>query len=113
LHSKAFGQKNSYGLILFRNWISLVGFVWTDIQALVVNGPSKQFCSVLAYYGIKKGVHILGLWVIFHMDVGMLPIIFFQNPGLIPPNYDMFAHQLDFTVRCLIIFSLQNKPSLQ
>lgn len=50
-----------YGLILSGIGFLYVGFVWTDLQALVVNAIQAVLFLFLAYYGVRKEVHILAL----------------------------------------------------
>lgn len=85
-----------YGLILTGIGFLYVGFVWTDLLAVAINSIQAVIFFLLAYYGIKKNIHFLiagyfihGLWDIsYHL---------FQNPNLIPPNYDLFCISNDFT----------------
>ncbi|RAJ15724.1 DUF6010 family protein [Arenibacter echinorum] len=99
---KQLDKKLVYGLILSGIGFLYVGFVWTDIQALVINAIQAVLFLFLAYYGIRKGVHILALGYFLHgcWDVAYN---FFSNPGLIPPSYDMFCSSLDFTVSAYIL----------
>jgi len=75
---KHLDKKIVYGLILSGIGFLYVGFVWTDIQALVVNAFQAVLFLFWPIMALKR-VFIYLLWVIFHMDVGMLPIIFFQT----------------------------------
>jgi len=98
-----------YGLILSGVGFLYVGFVWTDLQTLVVNTIQAVLFLFLAYYGIRKGVHILALGYFLHgcWDVAYN---FFSDPGLIPPSYDMFCSSLDFTVGTyILVFNNQFK----
>ncbi|MCM4151217.1 hypothetical protein DHD05_06405 [Arenibacter sp. N53] len=109
---KQLDKMTVYGLILSGIGFLYVGFVWTDLQTLVVNSTQAVLFLLLAYYGIKKGVHILALGYFLHgcWDVAYN---FFSDPGLIPPSYDMFCSSLDFTVGAyILVFNNQFKVNI-
>ncbi len=91
-----------YGLILSGIGFLYVGFVWTDIGALIVNAIQAMLFIFLAYFGIKKSVYILVLGYFLH-GCWDLAYDLFAEPGLIPPNYDLFCSTLDFIVGAYIL----------
>ena len=80
-------KKVYYGLILSGIGFLYVGFVWTDLQTLIIDSFQAIVFLLLAYYGIKKSIHILTIGYFLH---GCWDITYrlFQDPALIPPNYD-------------------------
>jgi hypothetical protein len=92
-----FDKKIIYGLILSGIGFLYVGFAWTDLSALFTNGAQAIIFIFIAYYGSKNNINILvagyflhGIWdVIYHT---------FQNPDLLPPQYDLFCLSIDFTM---------------
>ena len=55
---KRFDKKIIYGLILSGIGFLYVGFVWTDLQALVINSIQAALFLLIAYYGIKKNIYL-------------------------------------------------------
>lgn len=98
-----FEKRMIYGLILSGIGFLYVGFVWTDIRALVQNSIQAIIFVLLAYYGMKKSVFILAAGYFLH---GCWDIAYglFNEPGLIPPHYDLFCSSLDFTIGIYIVF---------
>ena len=100
-------KKVYYGLILSGIGFLYVGFVWTNLQALIIDSIQAIGFLLLAYYGIKKNIHILTIGYFLH---GCWDITYrlFLNPALIPPDYDLFCLAIDFTLGIyLLIFSKQ------
>ena len=98
-------KKVYYGLILSGIGFLYVGFVWTDLQALIIDSIQAIGFLLLAYYGITKNMHILTIGYFLH---GCWDITYgwFQNPALIPPDYDLFCMAIDFTLGIyLLIFT--------
>lgn len=100
---KHLDKKIIYGLILSGIGFLYVGFVWTDLQALIVNAVQAIFFLFLAYYGVKNNLYILaagyflhGTWDVFY---NLIP-----GPDLIPPHYDLFCLAIDFTIGFYIVF---------
>lgn len=91
-----------YGLILSGIGFLYVGFVWTEVCALVINALQAILFIFLAYYGIKKRIYILALGYFLH-GCWDLTYDFFADAQLIPPNYDLFCSSLDFTVGIYIL----------
>ena len=94
---KQLDKKVIYGLILSGIGFLYVGFVWADLQALVINAIQAAIFLFLGYYGIKKGIYVLAAGYFLHGCWDML-YDFFKVPGLIPPHYDLFCSSLDFTI---------------
>ena len=94
---KQFDKKVIYGLILSGIGFLYVGFAWTDLQALIVNSIQAVVFLFLAYYGIKKSVYILAAGYFLH-GCWDIAYHFFNEPGLIPPHYDLFCLSIDFTI---------------
>jgi len=63
----------------------------------------------LAYYGIKKSLTFLAVGYLLH---GCWDFVYhyFQDPGLIPPHYDLFCSTLDFTIAAYLLV-LGNKSN--
>jgi len=90
-------KKVIYGLILSGIGFLYVGFVWTDVKALVVNSIQAIVFLLLAYCGVKRSGNILAAGYFLH---GCWDILyrFIATPGLIPPHYDWFCLSIDFTI---------------
>jgi hypothetical protein len=102
---KQLDKKVIYGLILSGIGFLYVGFVWADLQSLVINAIQAVIFLFLGYYGIKKRIYILAAGYFLH---GCWDIVydFFRLPGLIPPHYDLFCSSLDFTIAFyLLVFN--------
>lgn len=102
---KQLDKKVIYGLTLSGIGFLYVGFVWADLQALVINAIQAVIFLFLGYYGIKKRIYILAAGYFLH---GCWDIVygFFRLPGLIPPHYDLFCSSLDFTIAFyLLVFN--------
>ena len=102
-----FDKKIMYGLILSGIGFLYVGFVWTDVYALILNSVQAILFVFLAYFGIKKNIYILAAGYFLH---GCWDITYplFKTPGLIPPHYDLFCSSLDFTIGIYIIIFNNN-----
>jgi len=86
-----------YGLILSGIGFLYVGFVWTDVKALVINSIQAFVFLLLAYCGVKRSINILAAGYFLHGCWDML-YKFIATPGLIPPHYDWFCLSIDFTI---------------
>ena len=64
-------KKVYYGLILSGIGFLYVGFVWTDLQVLIIDSIQAIGFLLLAYYGIKKKIYISWQLAISYMDVGI------------------------------------------
>jgi len=97
-----FDKKIIYGLVLSGIGFLYVGFVWTDVQTLILNSIQAILFVLIGYYGIKKSIFILAAGYFLHAcwDIAYS---FFKEPGLIPPHYDLFCSSLDFTICVYII----------
>ena len=86
-----------YGLILSGIGFLYVGFTWSDTRALIINGAQAVFFLLIAWYGMKKGLYILGAGYFLH---GTWDLVYnlFQDSNLIPPHYDLFCLSIDFTI---------------
>ena len=91
-----------YGLILSGIGFLYVGFVWTELQALAVNSIQAIVFVFIAYYGMKKSIHILATGYFLH-GCWDIAYSFIKVPGLIPPHYDLFCSSLDFTICAYIL----------
>lgn len=98
---KHFDKKIIYGLILSGIGFLYVGFAWTDLSALFTNGAQAIIFIFIAYYG-NKNMNVLAAGYFLH---GIWDLIYhtFQNPGLLPPNYDLFCMSIDFTMGLYIL----------
>lgn len=104
---KQFDKKLIYGLILCGIGFLYAGFVWSDTQALIINAAQAILFVFLAYFGIKKQTTILAIGYFLH---GTWDIIYhlFQDPGMIPPQYDLFCLSIDFTIGFYLLL-IRNK----
>jgi hypothetical protein len=100
---KQFDKKLIYGLILAGIGFLYVGFVWTDLQALVVNSVQAVVFLLLAYYGMQKKIYILAVGFFLH-GCWDITYTFFRDPKLIPPHYDLFCLSIDFTIGIYLLF---------
>jgi hypothetical protein len=94
---RQFDKKIIYGLILSGIGFLYVGFVWIDLQALIINSIQAILFLLIAYYGIRKNMHFLTIGYFLHgtWDMGYH---LFQNSNLIPPHYGIFCISIDFTI---------------
>ncbi|MEO5595301.1 MAG: DUF6010 family protein [Chitinophagaceae bacterium] len=100
---KLLDTKVIYGLILSGIGFLYVGFVWTDVKALVINAIQAIVFLLLAYYGVKRSSHILAAGYFLHGCWDML-YNFLATPGLIPPHYDWFCFSIDLTICIYLLF---------
>ena len=109
---KQFNKLLMYGLILSGIGFLYVGFAWSDTRALIINAVQAILFVLIAYYGIKKGMVILAAGYFLHGTWDLLYHMF-QDPGLIPPEYDLFCMSLDFTIGFYLLaikYKLLNNP---
>ncbi|WP_332737564.1 DUF6010 family protein [Flavihumibacter sp.] len=99
---KQFDKKLIYGLILCGIGFLYVGFTWTNLPALIVNCIQAVVFMFLAYYGVKKSLYLLAGGYFLHGTWDLLYHLF-QDPGLIPPQYDLFCLSIDFTIGFYIL----------
>lgn len=110
---KQLDKKVVYGFILSGIGFLYVGFVWTDLHALVINSFQAITFFFIAYYGMVKNINILAAGFFLHGGWDMA-YHFFNEPGLIPPHYDWFCLSIDFTFAIYILVfknQLQGIPS--
>jgi hypothetical protein len=101
--SKQIDKTVIYGLILCAIGFLYVGYVWADLRAIVINAIQAVVFLFIAYYGIKKNnTTLLGIGYFLH---GTWDIVYhlFQDPGLIPPHYDIFCLSIDFTIGAYLL----------
>ncbi len=91
-----------YSLILAAIGFLYVGYTWSDISALIINLLQALLFLMLAYFGIKKNSYYMiagyilhGGWDFMYGHVG--------DPGLIPPDYDMFCSTYDFIIGAYLL----------
>lgn len=107
---KKFDKPLVYGLILVGIGFLYVGFTWSDLESLIISSVQAIVFLFLAYYGIKKSIYILALSYILH-GAWDLVYSFFDTPGLIPPQYDVFCLTFDFIIGIyLLIMGRKIKP---
>ena len=99
---KSFDKKVIYGLILSGIGFLYVGFAWTSLPALFINGAQAVIVVFIAYYGIKRNINILAAGYFLH---GIWDLIYhtFEDPNLLPPQYDLFCLSIDFTMGFYIL----------
>ena len=111
---KQFNKLLIYGLILSGIGFLYVGFVWSDTRALIINSVQAILFVFIAYYGIKKSMAILAAGYFLHGTWDLLYHMF-QDPGLIPPHYDLFCMSLDFVIGFYLLgikYKSHNNPDL-
>lgn len=101
---KHLDEKIIYGLILSGIGFLYVGFVWADLQALVVNAIQAIVFLFFAYYGIRKSITILAIGYFLHGSWDLAYNLFTKS-DLIPPHYDLFCLSIDFTIGFYILVS--------
>jgi len=92
-----------YGLILAGIGFLYPGFTWSDSPAFLVNSIQAIFFVLLAYYGIKQGLHILALGYFLHGTWDLLYHLF-ADSSLIPPQYAQFCSSLDFMIGFYLLY---------
>lgn len=99
---KKFDKTIIYGLILCAIGFLYVGYVWTDLRAIVINAIQAVVFLFIAYYGMRKNTNLLGIGYFLH---GIWDIVYhmFQDPGLIPPHYDIFCLSIDFIMGAYLL----------
>ncbi|MCG7858665.1 DUF6010 family protein [Flavihumibacter sediminis] len=105
---KQFDKKLIYGLILCGIGFLYVGFTWTNLPALIVNCIQAVVFLFLAYYGVKKSLYLLAGGYFLHGTWDLLYHLF-QDPDLIPPQYDLFCLSIDFTIGFYILLLARTK----
>lgn len=96
-----------YGIILSGIGFLYVGFAWSNLHALVINSIQAICFLFLAYYGIMKSIYLLAIGYFMH-GCWDIAYHFFNEPGLIPPHYDLFCSSLDFII-CLYLLICRKK----
>jgi hypothetical protein len=99
---KQFDKKQIYGLILTGIGFLYVGFVWTNLQDLVINSIQALLFLLIAYYGVQRNVYLLAAGFFLH-GCWDITYAFWRNPGLIPPHYDLFCLTIDFVMGIYIL----------
>jgi hypothetical protein len=90
-----------YGLILSGIGFIYVGFAWMDIPSLIQNCVQAIVFLFLGYFGVRNwlilaaGYFLHGCWDLAYS--------FINEPGLVPPQYDLFCLSLDFTIGAYIL----------
>jgi hypothetical protein len=109
---KQFDKTLVYGLILTGIAFIYVGFMWTDLQALITSCIQAILFLLLAYTGIMKSIYLIAAGYILH---GCWDLLFapFAPAHLIPPGYDLFCLTIDFTMGLyLFYYAFQNNRRL-
>ena len=108
---KKYDKPLVYGLILTGIGFIYIGFTWTDLTSLIITCVQALAFLAIAYFGTKKSLQILGVGYVLH---GCWDIAygFFDNPGLIPPDYDIFCLSIDLVMGIyLFVFARKIKSS--
>jgi hypothetical protein len=110
---KQFDKQVIYGLILAGIGFLYMGFTWSDLGSLIINAIQALVFLVLAYYGVKKSIYILALGYFLHGTWDLI-YSYFDQPGLIPPHYDVFCLSFDFIVGIyLLIFARKTRSTFK
>jgi hypothetical protein len=110
---KKYDKQLVYGLILTGIGFLYVGFTWSDLPSLIVTCIQAVVFLTLAYYGVKKSMYILALGFFLH---GIWDLVYnvFDQPGLIPPQYDVFCLTIDFVIGIyLLVLARQSGSSIK
>lgn len=99
---KQFDKKTIYGLILAGIGFLYVGFVWTNLQDLVINSIQAVLFLFIAWYGMQRNVYALAAGFFLH-GCWDITYTFWRQPGLIPPHYDLFCLSIDFVMGIYIL----------
>lgn len=99
---RQFDKKLIYGLILAGIGFLYVGFVWTDLQDLVINSIQAVIFLLLAYYGMQKNIYVLAAGFFLH-GFWDITYTFWRDPQLIPPHYNLFCLTIDFVMGFYIL----------
>lgn len=107
---KQYDKPVVYGLILSGIGFIYIGFTWTDLVSLIIASIQALIFLALAYFGTKKSLHVLAIGYVLH---GCWDIVYsvFDNPGLIPPEYDIFCLTFDLVIG-IYLFVLSRKTML-
>jgi hypothetical protein len=102
---KQFDKEVVFGLALAGIGFIYIGFTWSNSTLLIVSAIQALVFLILAYYGIKKNIYILAIGYFLHGGWD-LAYNLFNEPGLIPPHYDVFCLSFDFAIGIyLLIFA--------
>ena len=99
---KKFDKRVIYGLILTGIGFLYVGFVWTDLQNLIINSAQAVLFVFIAYYGMQKSIYVLAVGFFLH-GIWDITYSLFRDPALIPPHYDLFCLSIDFVMGIYIL----------
>jgi hypothetical protein len=97
-----FDKRVVYGLILTGIGFLYVGFVWTNLQELIISAIQAFLFLNIAYYGMQRNIYVLAAGFFLH---GCWDIAYtlFSNSRLIPPHYDVFCFTIDFVMGIYIL----------
>lgn len=110
---RQFDKKTIYSLMLSGIGFLYVGFVWIDTKAVVINTIQAIFFLFASYIGMKKHIYFLAFGYFLH-GCWDLAYPFFNDPSLIPPDYDLFCSLLDFVLAAYIVIAKnQFQPARQ
>lgn len=112
---KQFDKVLIYALILTAIGFIYVGFVWSDLQALIIASVQAVFFLMISYFGVKRSLYLIGAGYFLH---GLWDLIYglFAPLNLIPPQYDLFCLSIDFTMGLYILiiqYRHENRRVLQ
>jgi len=92
-----------YGLILAGIGFLYPGYTWSHLLPFIINCIQAVIFLLWAYYGIKKGLHILAIGYFLHGSWDLLYHLFFDI-SLIPPHYALFCSSLDFVIGFYLLY---------
>ncbi len=101
---KQFDKKSIYSLILCAIGFLYVGFTWTDTSAFLIASAQAIIFLFIGYFGLAKSNLMLIAFGYFLHGLWDLSYGFWQDPTLLPPNYDLFCMSLDFLVGIYLAF---------
>lgn len=105
---KNLDKKLIYALTLSGIGFLYVGYAWSDLQSLIINSIQAVIFLFIAYYGVKRNIHILAMGYFLHGAWDIAYHVVFDS-SLIPPQYDWFCSILDFTIGVYLL--IVSKPS--
>ncbi|ULQ57784.1 hypothetical protein KJS94_06180 [Flavihumibacter rivuli] len=104
---KRYDKRVVYGLLLTGIGFLYVGFAWTNVRELIINVVQAVLFLNIAYFGIKKNIYLLAAGYFLH-GIWDFSYGYFCDPGLVPPDYDLFCLTFDFVVGIyLVLFKKQ------
>ena len=109
---KKYDKPSVYGLILTGIGFIYIGFTWTDQSSLIITCVQALAFLAISYFGTRKSLAILGIGYVLH-GCWDIAYDFFDTPGLIPPDYDIFCLSIDWVMGIyLLVYARKSKSAI-